>query len=422
MESLVIAGYLAMMGLMVNAANLPPGPEDPAFATVANEDAIFHMSWPGAGKVDLNSTNKTERLLGDEEVRTFLDGIRRRISPDGLSKTFPDVEAPVPQIVRLVQIVMTHPVTAFVNDVEIHVAKVGEDAKEPDAKEPDAKEPDANVKLEQAVLGGRVELVPAIAQEALQWELAKASLGLIVNAEEEADDLVKAILELRDVDPSFEVERVTGRPAGDGLILLAKQNGIEVYLGRKDTYLFAAMGEEALDAITDALNGRRETPTWYDEMSAQLDIPRPTKRVFVNIERIREIAEKALPPEANEYIKSLALDHVRRFAASSGLDETAFTSRMYLELDGPGENLLGIFPNKGLTHDDLALVPADATFAIAGQLDFGKFFDQVTKLTEDALGVNKGPAPNAVNDFRCGERFLRRNLKSQKINNKQIFV
>ena len=29
---------------------------------------------------------------------------------------------------------------------------------------------------------------------------------------------------------------------------------------------------------------------------------------------------------------------------------------------------------------------------------------------------------NAVNDFRCGERFPRRNLKSQKTNNKQIFV
>ena len=29
MESLVIAGYLAMLGLMVNPANLPPGPEDP---------------------------------------------------------------------------------------------------------------------------------------------------------------------------------------------------------------------------------------------------------------------------------------------------------------------------------------------------------------------------------------------------------
>ena len=395
MESLLAAAYLAVITVFVNPANLPPGPEDPVFARVADENAIFHVSWPGAGEIDPASVNKTEQLLGDEEVRTFLGGIRRRLNPDQLAATFPGVDPQVPQIVRLVRVIMTHPVTAFINDVQVPVAA---------AKDGDVKDAEVDVEfvgVDVADDDAADDDAPAENEiaGALDWTLATASMGFIVNAEDEVAEVLTAAMGLAASSGEFGagLEPLNGRADEDGQILIASQNNLKIYLGRKDTYLFVAVGDKALDAITDAINDRRKPPTWYDQMSAQLDIPRPTKRVYVNLERIRKLAMKAAPPEVQEYVRSLGLDHVRRFAAASGLDETAFTSRVYLELDGKSGKTLSIFPDKGLTRDDLAMIPADATFAIAGQLDFAKFFDQVSKMAEDAISMNQ-PGPAIVAD------------------------
>ena len=64
-------------------AGVPPLPEDPALSAVAPAESVLFLEWFGTGSADARSTNATERLAANEEVRglmqTVSDAVRRMV-------------------------------------------------------------------------------------------------------------------------------------------------------------------------------------------------------------------------------------------------------------------------------------------------------------------------------------------------------
>ena len=66
---------------------LPPLPEDAVMASVAPPECLWYFSWSGVGEPDPKSTNQTEQLLAEPEVRDL--SRRGQSASDGDSQRGP---------------------------------------------------------------------------------------------------------------------------------------------------------------------------------------------------------------------------------------------------------------------------------------------------------------------------------------------
>lgn len=362
MESLILALYAAILPILITPANLPPAAEDPRLASLASEDCLLYFSWPGSGELKPDSKNRTEQLLADEEVQLFLRGIRRRFGGDGIRKSMPQVESPVPEIVRFVEVALTRPVGGFVNDIQVPMRQVGD-------------------------------------QQIPNWDATTVTGGIVVNAGDQVSAVMKAAGSLALISGDLDLKPLDDRPSSEGKVVLLTVDDLRIYLGQKDSYLFAASSEEAVKTIVDTLDGRRQPPRWYDEIRQRLAVPRPTKRIYVDLQRIRELSVVGIPGPAREQLARLGWERARRLAIVSGLDETAYVTKTFLDVDLT-DDVDFPFPLEPLTAEQLRWIPADCTFAVAGKLNFETAFDVIFELSELGLGMRGQRARAMKADFR----------------------
>jgi len=69
--TLVFASYLGLLGMPMPLP-LPPQPEDAALMRVAPRDSALFVQWFGRGEPAPNTTNRTERLAQEPEVRAMI--------------------------------------------------------------------------------------------------------------------------------------------------------------------------------------------------------------------------------------------------------------------------------------------------------------------------------------------------------------
>ncbi len=112
---------LLLFGGSAVPVSLPPLPEDPVMARVAPADCLWYLSWSGTAAADPKSTNQTEQLLAEPEVRDFLHGVGKALA-GAIRKGAP----PTPQGrflgangPRLILALLTHPAAAFISKVGI---------------------------------------------------------------------------------------------------------------------------------------------------------------------------------------------------------------------------------------------------------------------------------------------------------------
>ena len=74
-----VGAFLAVCSIAVSSLGfplgLPPAPEEPALAAVAPPDCLAYVALAGSGTPDAKSTNRTEQLLAEPEVRKLLAAI-----------------------------------------------------------------------------------------------------------------------------------------------------------------------------------------------------------------------------------------------------------------------------------------------------------------------------------------------------------
>src|SRR5687768_12586110 len=78
-ELVVMVALLSGGGMGV-PLGMPPLPEDPLFSRIAPEKCLWYLSWSGAAEPDAKSTNTTEQLLAEPEVRALFTHIEKALT------------------------------------------------------------------------------------------------------------------------------------------------------------------------------------------------------------------------------------------------------------------------------------------------------------------------------------------------------
>jgi hypothetical protein len=117
-------GFLLMLllgGQVGVPLGMPPAPEDPVMARIAPQECLWYFTWSGVATPDPKSTNQTEQLLAEPEVRDFVHGVGKALSA-AIRKGAP----PTPQGrllgaegPNLIHTLLTHPTAAFISKAGI---------------------------------------------------------------------------------------------------------------------------------------------------------------------------------------------------------------------------------------------------------------------------------------------------------------
>jgi hypothetical protein len=304
--------------------SLPPLPEDPMLARIAPAECLVYTSWSGTAVADAKTTNQTEQLLAEPEVRDMFAQIERAIT-SGIEKNGPPQQRFIAlDVVRWGKKLLTRPMAAFVTSVAI--GPHGPD------------------------IHG----------------------GLVFNAGDDAAEL-KATLEKYQAAMPKPAEKV--EIGGVSCYRLVPGDGAPtITWGVKDKYLVVGVGDGSLEEILKRADGT--PPEWLTKVRKQLPVERLATISYINVKKIVEQFAPLGGAKVRMVIDAVGLGNVTSLAAVSGLEGDGFVSRTLLGIDGDPTGVLCLATGKPLTSKDLDTIPADADFAVAGRLDLARVMDR----------------------------------------------
>jgi hypothetical protein len=304
--------------------SLPPMPEDPMLARVAPAECLLYTSWSGMAKPNAKSQNQTEQLLAEPEVRDMFAQIDRAIMSAIEKKGPPQQRAIAQDVARCGKKLITRPMAAFVTSVTI-----GQHG--------------PNIRG-----------------------------GLVLNAGDDIADFKTTLEKYQAAMPlppeKVEIGGVSGYRLGLG------PEAPVITWAVKGNYLLVGIGDGSLDEIVQRARGH--APEWLTKVRKQLPVERPATISYINVKKIIEQFAPMGGPKVRMVIDALGFGNVTSLAAVSGLEGEGFVSRTLLGIEGDPTGVLCISTGKPLGPQDLASIPADADFAVAGRLDLTKVVDQ----------------------------------------------
>ena len=137
-----------------------------------------------------------------------------------------------------------------------------------------------------------------------------------------------------------------------------------------EQYLIIGIGDGATDEIAKRFGGER--PEWLASIRNELQVPRVSTVHYLNVQSVLGMALPFAGLEGFKVVSTLGISGIKHYASVSGLDDTAAVHRSTLATTGKPSGLLALLEGSPLKAADLAMVPKDATFAVAAKLDAAK--------------------------------------------------
>jgi hypothetical protein len=323
---------------------VPPLPEDPVLAKIAPEECLVYFSSAGMAKPDVTSTNHTERLFAEPEIRHLVVGIERVIRAqikEDKGLTDGDREKLADGLL-LAKGLLTRPLALYT---------------------------------------AQIKLVPGGAPDIRS--------GAVISLGEKPEDCTAAVNRLLGALPKTEVKEVTIKGTTFRQVSTGPK-GPSITLGAQGKYLYLALGEGEMEALLKRAE-EGTSPKWLTELKKKLPVPRVSTVGMVNAEKLVEVLGPLVGPELPRVLKATGLDGVERLEGVAGLDKEGYVSRSLLAVKGEPKGLLKL--GQGLSAADLAVIPRDATFAAAGGLDPAKTYKAVMEIVEKI-------DPKSADEFR----------------------
>ena len=333
----IMFGVFGLVGLPM-PVSVPPLPDQPALLHVVPADALGFVCWNGSAAADPKSTNLTERLAAEPEVRAMVAQLRSAFVTmvQGEGQELPAT------MVKVAMHALERPGCVFVRrfgpkpQIEAGVVVHFGEQKQ-----------------------GAVELLTALVARASE-HLGNAGAP----------------------HPDQEIDGVTfhsfGTPADRAFVGWAEVDG----------WITLAIGNEMPGKIVAGLRGKDqgiEANADYTTLAKQCAVARPSTKSFIDLARLRTtfvdlgLAAESLDP----IIAALGLTGAKGLVAQTGLEGTGFVQR--LRLHAPAKNgLLGALTGQPLSQDELLHVPLDAQLALAVRLD-GKKIEQALLALAQAI-------------------------------------
>jgi hypothetical protein len=375
---------------------MPPLPEDPLVDRIAPADALVYFSWAGSGQADPKSTNRTEQMLADEEVRIFVDGLKKRLADTSWLENLDQEQTPEQReaasaMFELLGIVMTSPSAGFISDMKF-----------------EKKAPEEPAEDEIPMDFGPAGPVPGLPAFDLkpQYQLTDLSGAFIFNAGDRAGRVSELVEKLFANAKAEEAEVKWSEPeeitiGGLTMKTAKSSDGVELFWGTRGPYFYGASGRKAIDEAVAGLSRKRGPPLWLIQMKEAVAVKRPSYRWYVDAGRLFAMMEKQSENEKfAKAIESSGLAHLRSISSVTGFDDVAMTTTTLYTLEGDPQEYLKFLPDKPLTVEDFQNIPADASWACAGQLDFDAVYEGLLKLEE--LAAKEAPAEAAEPEDEFG--------------------
>lgn len=325
----VIFGLGGGMGLPLG---MPPLPEDPLMAKIAPEQCLAYVSSTGMAAPDGNSANQTERLLAEPEVRTMVATLERALRA-GMGRLHHSRNlspgASTDDLADLVKLLLTRPWAVYVSSVEFP-------------------------------LGGRPLLRGGAALDCGQ-DAAKMKAKI----EQVTRNIPPQVLKPVDIDGQ-QWSSVDASP------------DTQIVWGFRDKYFMVGVGKGEIEAMLKRAAG--SPPKWLAQLREQLPVPRVSTVTFVNVKAAVAAFAPRIGPRHETICRALGLDNVTSLASVTGLDQKGVVDRTLLTIDGEPQGLLRLANVKPLAAADLAPIPSDATFAVAGCFQPEMAFDLIQEV------------------------------------------
>ncbi len=195
--------------------------------------------------------------------------------------------------------------------------------------------------------------------------------GLVINAGEDAAEL-RAALEKYQAALPRPAEKV--EIGGVSCYRLTIGPGAPtITWGIKGKYLLVGVGEGSLEGILQRARG--SAPAWLTALRKQLPVERPSTVTYINVKKIVQQFAPMGGPQVRTMIDAAGLANVTSLAVVSGLDGEGTLNRMLVGIEGEPAGVFSIASGKPLAAQDLAPIPCDANFAVAGRLDLARLMD-----------------------------------------------
>ena len=333
--SLVFASYLGLLGMPMPLP-VPPLPEDPVLLRVAPADAVLFVEWFGSGESAAKPTNRTERLAAEPEVvaaiNKLVSSARGALERQGRREpNQAEALLILDQLMAFVQL----PGCVFVSDLK-------------------------------PFGGGLVVQVGADAT-AVATSLTKALNGLLPEGAPRAEKVVAGV--------TFETVTLP-----DGMQFVG--------WAAVDDYFVVTVGEAAASQIVAGI--REQAPGLGGNpavrtLLAGAKVERPMLRTYAAIDAI-----VSQFPWVEQFWGPLGISKATAALAESGLEDDGFVSRTQLAIAKP-TGVLGNLRGRPLSQDDLALIPGDATTAIALRVTEGTLEQSAMKLAQSFASEDPTP-------------------------------
>ena len=154
--------------------------------------------------------------------------------------------------------------------------------------------------------------------------------------------------------------------------------------GLKGRYFILGVGDNAVEKILE--RAATAEPEWLAEVKRQLPVERRSTLTYLDAKGATEPFFPLLGERgafaARGIVEALGLGNVTALTSVTGLDDDGFVSRSLLAVDGELQGVLAMLGAEPLSADDLAPIPADATFAVAKRADVDQAIRIVLEVAE----------------------------------------
>jgi hypothetical protein len=320
---------------------IPPAPDDPVMARIAPRDCVFYTTWSASAPANPASKNQAEQMLAEPEVRQFVEHLEKWIRHSiNQSGSDPDTSSVSDATFDALLMIMSHQTALFVSELKVKDKKV-------------------------SAKGGMIV--------ALKGDAAVATRLFHQNVRQFFLNLNVESLEVLHIDGQ-RWYRVKPRAEFPTMIV-----------GIRDSYLIVAVGEGSLDAIVEQM--QKPAPDWLANARRIAAFERPTGLTYINLQRLHEVGPESSDPTRKQWMELLGLSQSPWLVSASGLVGPDVVTRTVLPIEGQPRGLLFPINDSGLTREDLAAIPEDATLALAVRLNVQKTIDALA-----AAGKNADPA------------------------------
>ncbi|MDX1947797.1 MAG: DUF1559 domain-containing protein [Pirellulaceae bacterium] len=351
MQAMSMFGGLSVLVLAILGGGLPlgvpPEKENPVMGHVAPAECLMYASWASMAAPNPASTNQTEQLLAEPEIREFAAVLERSLGQvlNLSSRTLPG-EPPAPSTAA-------------------------------------------------APLWGKVLLTRATAIFVTKFvprePLPLVEGGLIVRAGEHAAQLDASLTEWLGSADQKPVESTIGGRKFHRLAASEAGLPMEVTWGVAGEYLMIGLGEKTLDDMIARVAARQE-PAWLVQVKQQLPAERRCSVSYINAKKLTEALLPLAGPEVEQVVATLGLRQIGTLASVSAMDEAGIVSHSTLAIDGPPRGLVALLENEGIGKEDLAHIPSDALLASCWSLEASRVLDTILETIREV-------EPRAADEF-----------------------